>query len=264
MKVTFLGCGNMGGAIAHAISSIHELTVFDTDDDKAKALASETGAAAASDIESAIRASECIILAVKPQVLPSLYPVLRKYGTKKFISIAAGVPLEVLEREIGTKDIVRFMPNIAAKAKSAVTAVAAGKKCDGEFLNEAFSVAASFGSAFILDESLFPAFIGISGSAIAYIFEFIHALALGGTDQGISYAESVRIATDTMASAVALMKDSGKSPAELMTMVCSAKGTTIKGMKALHDGNFDATVMEAVIKASEKSQELERTAKERK
>ncbi|MGN0906631.1 MAG: pyrroline-5-carboxylate reductase family protein, partial [Bullifex sp.] len=66
MKVTFLGCGNMGGAISHAISSIHELTVFDTDHGKAEALAGETGAKAASDAEKAIEASECIVLAVKP------------------------------------------------------------------------------------------------------------------------------------------------------------------------------------------------------
>ena len=46
-------------------------------------------------------------------------------------------------------------------------------------------------------------------------------------------------------------------------MVCSAKGTTIKGMEALYEGNFDSTVMNAVIKASEKSQELEKAAKEK-
>ena len=95
------------------------------------------------------------------------------------------------------------------------------------------------------------------------MFEFIHALALGGTDQGISYPESVKIVTDTLSSAVALVKDSGKNPAELMTMVCSAKGTTIKGMEALYEGNFDSTVMNAVIRASEKSQELEKAAKEK-
>ena len=150
MKVSFLGCGNMGGAIAHAICRSHELTVFDTDGKKAALLAQETGAVPAETIESALEASECIVIAVKPQVLPSLYPILRRYGEKKYISIAAGVPLEVLTREIGTDDIVRFMPNIAAKAKAAVTAVASAGGCDEEFLKAAFSIAESFGSAFIL------------------------------------------------------------------------------------------------------------------
>ena len=44
MKISFLGCGNMGGAIAHAVSGFHEITVFDTDMDKAKSLASSIGA----------------------------------------------------------------------------------------------------------------------------------------------------------------------------------------------------------------------------
>ena len=259
IKIGFLGCGNMGGSIANAINNDYEVYVFDKDQAKAKAISNVTVFSSESEL---LEKSDIIILAVKPQILPSLYPLLSEFSTKKYISIAAGVPLEVLERKINCKNIVRFMPNIAAKSKAAVTAIAATENADKEFIQTAFDIATHFGSAFMLDENLFPAFIGISGSAIAYVFEFIHALAMGGTDQGISYNESVKIATDTLQSAVALLKDSKEKPVELMSKVCSAKGTTIKGMNELYSNGFDNAVIKAVISASEKSQELEKLAKE--
>ena len=48
-----------------------------------------------------------------------------------------------------------------------------------------------------------------------------------------------------------------------MSMVCSAKGTTIKGMNELYSNGFDNAVIKAVISASEKSKELEQIAKEK-
>lgn len=260
MKIGFLGCGNMGSSIALSLIGQYETLVFDTDIEKAKAI---TGAKVFSDVDEMLSQADIILIAVKPQILPSLYDLLSNYKNKKFISIAAGVPLEVLERKIGSSNIVRFMPNLAARSKNAVTAVAAAKQCDQDFLSIALDVANHFGSAFILDEALFPAFIGISGSAIAYVFEFVHALAMGGTDQGISYTQSVKIATDTLLSAASLLKESGKNPVELMSMVCSAKGTTIKGMNELYSNGFDNAVIKAVIIASEKSKELEQIAKEK-
>ncbi len=265
-KITFLGCGNMGAAIATALADKGNfaITLFDKDKDKADELASLINAKSSETAEEALKDASYILIAVKPQILPSLYPLLRKHNDKKIISIAAGVPLEVLEREIGAKDIVRFMPNIAAKCKRAVTAVAFKTDSSKEFEAEALEIASAFGSAFPLEENLFPAFIGISGSAIAYVFEFIHALAMGGCEAGIPYNQSVEIARDTLLSACALQEQSKENPVALMTKVCSAAGTTIKGMHALSAGAFDDTVINAVMEACKKSIELEKSAKERK
>jgi len=266
ITITFLGCGNMGSAIATALSKKgnYEISLYDAFPAVAKELAEKIGAKTCSSVQEAIMESEYLLLAVKPQVLPSLYPQLSAYPQKKILSIAAGVPLEVLMREIGSENIVRFMPNIAAKCQKAVTAIAYCPTCCESFKEEAYEIASSFGSAFPLNENLFPAFIGISGSAIAYVFEFLHALAMGGCEEGIPYNQAVEIARDTLLSACALQSESKENPIQLMTKVCSAAGTTIKGMHALSEGAFDATVMNAVKAASQKSIELEKTAKERK
>lgn len=256
VKVSFIGCGNMGFAIAKALSDTkdYEITLYSPNLSKTQAKADEIGAIATDSLSSALDSSSLIILAVKPQVLPSLYKELKCAKGKTFISIAAGIKLETLKENLGTDKVIRFMPNLAASEKASVTAYT---YLDNSLEEIANKVASSFGSAFYLPESQFSAFIGISGSAIAYVFSFIHALALGGTEAGIPYQTAVNIATDTLLSAVRLECSTKENPISLMSKVCSAGGTTIEGVHALEKGAFTSTVMNAVLAATNKNIKLE-------
>lgn len=258
MKIAIVGCGNMGSAIAASLSkdSSYEVFVYNRSKEKALSLQKEYNNITVLDKLEDATGFDIIMIAVKPQMLALLYENLSNLKAKMYISIAAGVNLKTLSENLKTDNVVRFMPNIAAKAKSSVTAVALGKGVKDESI--ALSIASSFGSAFILPEEQFAAFIGISGSAIAYVFEFIHYLALGGVKEGIPYNKSAEIAKDTLISASKLMDLTKKSAIELETMVCSASGTTIEGVKALQDGAFGSAVMNAVIKAAERNKELEK------
>ncbi|MCF6335465.1 MAG: pyrroline-5-carboxylate reductase, partial [Spirochaetales bacterium] len=174
-------------------------------------------------------------------------------------SIAAGKTIKYFEEKTGSTNIIRFMPNIAATVGKSIVAVAYGEKSDQEFRHEAMVIADSIGKALPLAESQMSAFTGLSGSGIAYVFSFIHALALGGTEQGIPYNESLEIAIQTVNGATALLSSGMKkeNPIELLTRVISAGGTTIAGVKALENGKLTSTVMEAVKKASARARELE-------
>ena len=261
MRISVIGCGNMGGAIASALAdSEWEVSVYDKAREKAEALQEAKGIAVLDSLEEA-SGSGAIIIAVKPQVLPSLYESLKEVETGLWISIAAGVPLSVLEDHIGTENVVRFMPNIGAKSRKSVTAIAAGNEVSMEQKELALSIASSFGSAYFIQESLFPAFIGISGSGIAFYFEMMHQMAMAGVKEGIPYPEALAIVRDTAISAAEVQKSQGENTIALETMVCSAAGTTIEGIKALQDGGFASAVMNAVENAAAKSVELEAKAR---
>jgi len=260
MKTGFIGCGNMGAAIASALcqDSRYEVSVYSTGKGASEFVKTHNNAFLRTSLEQLVENSDVIILAVKPQVLPSLYQSLRPYGeAKKWISLAAGVSLKTLSEQLRSANIVRFMPNVAAKIKSSVTAVAAGEKADKDFAEQAFEIASSFGSAFFLEEKLFSSFIGLSASAIAYIFQFIHALGLGGCKEGIAYAKAVEMACDTMKGAVDLIQKTGRNPVDLEASVCSAGGTTVEGVKVLEEAGFNGTVMDAVFAAAKKAREME-------
>ena len=155
------------------------------------------------------------------------------------------------------------MPNIAATVSESITAVSPGQNASKEFIKEAVKIAESIGKAIVLSESQMSAFTGLSGSGIAYVLSFIHALALGGTEQGIPYNQSLQIAIQTVNGATAILsKDSNKgkpeeNPISLLTKVTSAGGTTIAGVRALEEGRLTATVMDAVKRASNKATDLE-------
>lgn len=255
-----IGCGTMGSAIARSLEDT--ALVFDNDHEKALALASSK-LRVADSMEQLLTSCTAILIAVKPQVLPSLYPLFRAHdsSSKLWVSIAAGVPLSVLSEQLGTQKVVRFMPNIAAAQRAAVTAYAAHPGCPDADRAYAAKVAGSFGKAFPLDENQFSAFIGISGSAIAFMLQFCHALAMGGVLEGIPYQQALQIVNATMQSTIALLDNGASHPAALATSVCSAGGTTIEGMRTLMEEGFDGIVMKAVAATSGKSRILEEKAK---
>ncbi|NQT57792.1 MAG: pyrroline-5-carboxylate reductase [Bacteroidetes bacterium] len=261
-KIGFIGCGNMGSSMARAFSlSLDDLELFlyDTDTARSSQLASELKAKAETSLESLIMQTEITILAVKPQILPQIYPLLAKIKENhSYISIAAGVSINSLAKGLNTNQIIRFMPNIAASVSKAVTAIASSPEANELFVQEANSLALTCGTLFPLSEKLFPAFIGISGSAIAFFYQFLHAVALGGTKEGIPYAQSLAIASQTFSGAIELMVESGSSPQELITTVTSAAGTTIEGIAALENGGMNAAVMNAVTASSQRAKDLEK------
>jgi len=262
MKIGFLGCGNMGSAVALTLckSTDYEVFVYSHGRTAADFAKTHEKAVLCASVGELVSVSDIVVIAVKPQVLPSLYDRLKgcNSGSRKWISLAAGVSLETLTGRLGTPDVVRFMPNVAAKAGKSVTAIACAPGCDRGFAQTAYGIAKLFGSAFELEERLFGAFIGTSASAIAYMFQFIHALGLGGCREGLAYSKAVEMACDTMLGAVELVKSSGRNAVELEASVCSAGGTTVEGVRVLEEAGFNGIVMDAVSAAAQRAVELER------
>ena len=261
-RISIIGAGNMGGAFAEALSKHKDISlcIYDSCRPCADKIAGTKANVTVLDSMDQARGSDVVVIAVKPQVLPQIYDQLSALKPGFFISIAAGVTLEKLTKNLTSEKVVRFMPNIAAKIGHAVTAVAYSPALSSDERKMAMDIALSVGTAFELEESLFSAFIGISGSGIAYMFEMMHQMAMGGVRQGIPYPKALSIVADTMLSAANLQKETGKNAVELEAMVCSAKGTTIEGVAALTEGGFGAALINAVTAAARKSEELEKKA----
>ena len=180
-KLGIIGCGNMGGAIAQSLPD--GVVVYDSDQQKMEALTRFAGIEAASSLEDLLDRSQRVLLAVKPQILPSLYPMLRKHNSseKAWISIAAGVPLAVLAEELGSDQVVRFMPNIAASQKAAVTAYAAHPNCSTENLVSARKSLSLSDKLFIFKKSVLAH--RHRGSAIAFCCNSARRSAMGAREE---------------------------------------------------------------------------------
>ena len=176
-SVAIIGGGNMGGAIAHALSkdSSFKVSVYERTREKGEALKKECNISLLSSIPDAT-GSDVVIIALKPQNLPHLYDTLRSLKPGLYISICAGVDLGTLTKNLESEKVVRFMPNIGAKVGASVTAVAFGKEVEEDKRDLSMKIASSFGEAFPLEENLFSAFIGSNDNAIC-----LYVLNVAGT-----------------------------------------------------------------------------------
>lgn len=256
-----LGFGNMGEAFGAGLRRADpevSLIVYDPLPQRNAAAAEICNATPVSSPEELARAAGTILLAVKPQEIGQALsePAFRD-GKHRYISIAAGVSLQKLNELTGSGDLCRLMPNLAARQGQALVAAAFPDGTEESFRKEALGVAGAAGRALEIKEELMPAIIGLSGSGIAFVFSFIHALALAGTDEGIRYPDSLDAALQTLRGAVAALEDSGDHPEAMLSRVISPGGTTIRGVRALAEEGFTASVMHAVRESAARAREME-------
>ncbi len=259
MKYGFIGCGNMGGAIAKALSDrTRDILLADYDNGKAEALATALGCAVGTNEDAA--ACERLYLAVKPQMmkemLSGIAPILQ---AKKplLITMAAGLTMAQIEAMAGGDlPIIRIMPNTPASIGKGMILYCCNDKVDAATAESFVSDLAAAGIIEALDEKLIDAGSAVSGCGPAFMYQFIEALADGGVACGLPRDKAVRLAAATMVGAGELVLQSGKHPAALKDAVCSPGGSTIMGVKALEEGGLRAAGINAVLSAFNKSKEL--------
>ncbi|MFA5468519.1 MAG: NAD(P)-binding domain-containing protein, partial [Sphaerochaetaceae bacterium] len=140
--IGIIGCGVMGSAIVRAIAPTlkGKIYLYDIVSEVASNLAQETGGQIL-PLEALLKESTTIVLAVKPQVLGELYSLLYQAKGKQWISLAAGVSLETLVENLGSEEVIRIMPNIAASVGKSVTAIAPSKGASPLFVEETIALA---------------------------------------------------------------------------------------------------------------------------
>ena len=256
--IGLIGTGNIGSAIVRSLAprSLFTILLNDINQERSLALAEETGSRSVS-LDHLLSEADLLVLAVKPQVLPSLYGRLSQAKDKDWVSTAAGISLATLGKNLRSASVARIMPNIAASVGKSFTALAFSPQASESFRREAETLVSSFGQVFHLDENLFSAFTALSGSAIATVFQFLNGLALAGVREGFTYESALRIVSATCLSAVGVLEESGLHPEALVNQVCSPAGTAIESMVLLENRCFKGTLIDSVHAACLRSKELE-------
>ena len=255
MKYGFIGCGNMGSAIARALAAGNVNFAVSDRTGKAKALGYPYCAAT----EIAAQADR-VFLAVKPQmmgaVLKELSPILAEHKPL-LISMAAGLTMEKIDAMAGGGfPVIRIMPNTPVAVGKGMTLYCANGLVSQEMLEDFLRDMAPTGRMDALEEGLFDAAGTVTGCSPAYVYMFIEAMADGAVACGVPRARAMEYAAAALSGASELVLRSGRHPGELKDTVCSPGGSTIAGVKALEDGKFRGTVMGCIMAACRRNAEL--------
>jgi pyrroline-5-carboxylate reductase len=201
--------------------------------------------------------AQVLLLAIKPQILDRVVADLQQSNPAQLvISILAGVSIAQLERAFPDRSVIRAIPNTPATAGMGITAIVAGNSVQAQHLDIATQIFQAVGEVITVPESLMDAVTGLSSSGPAYIAIAIEALADGGVAVGLARPIADRLAIQTVLGTAGLLKDSNLHPAQLKDRVASAGGATIAGIVKLEQSGFRSALIQAVIAASQRSQEL--------
>ena len=262
MKIGFIGCGNMGGALARAVALGDGVSLYlaDHSEEKARGLAEELCATPCSNNEIA-ETCDYIFLGVKPNVIGSVAEGIRgSLSSNKdavIVTMAAGVGIASLEGILGAdRPIIRIMPNTPASvSRGMITWCKNGAVAENA--EKAFEALLS--PAGMLDkipESLIDAASAVAGCGPAFVYMFAEALADGGVKCGLPRDKAMTYAVQTLIGAAEMIRKTGKHPGQLKDEVCSPGGSTIEGVHTLEDGAFRSLAANAVISAYEKTKKL--------
>lgn len=267
MKLAVIGTGNMGQALLDGILKSGRLlpadiTVFDVDLEKARAISDRTGVVFAPSSADAVRQATHVLVVVKPQVftpaMSAFVGALRPDAV--LVVIAAGVRIERIRAMVGAGfGIARVMPNTPALVGAGVSAVCFDHVGTGD-RDAVVSLLETCGIVIPCDEKSLDILGALSSTGPAWAMLFIEAMADGGVLAGLPRDIAIRAAAATLAGSGRLVLETGLHPAVLKDQVCSPGGTTIEGIRALERGGFRSAVIEAVAAAVEKTAKMSRDA----
>ena len=263
-KIGFIGTGNMGSAMIGGIVGAQVLKaenvyIFDLNVAKVTELKNEYGVSVADSAKDLTDTCDWIVVAVKPNIYPIVLGDIKDMldASKVVVSIAAGVTIKQMEDVIGSdKPIIRTMPNTPALVREGMTAICPNEVVNDKEVEDLMTVFGGFGKAEKVKESLIDAVIGVSGSAPAYVFMFIEAMADAAVRGGMPRDKAYAFAAQTVMGSAKMVMETGMHPGALKDMVCSPGGTTIEAVRNLEKTGFRSAVIESMVACMDKSKKM--------
>lgn len=263
-KIAFIGSGNMGGAIIGGIISAglvpaSSVTASDPSEAARSHLNEKYGINVTSDNKAAAKEADIIFLAVKPNIYAPVSAEIKDSLSPSavVVTIAAGQTLEHMADMLGKKvKIVRAMPNTPALVGEGMAALCPNENVTDEEFRDIEAIFRSFGKCEKVPENLFDAVVGVSGSAPAYVYMFIEAMADAAVAEGLARDKAYTFAAQAVLGSAKMVLDTGRHPGDLKDMVCSPAGTTIRAVIELEKTGMRGAVMQAMQVCIDKSKEM--------
>ncbi len=180
--------------------------------------------------------ARAVVLAVKPQIAEQVMAGIRcAIGPQTLVlSVIAGISIKAMQNGLGTKRIVRTIPNTPAQIGKGVTGAYGGDGVsdDDNALTNALLAAAGT-VVWVPQENLIDAVTSVSGSGPAYVFLMAEAMAAAGVAQGLKPDVAMVLARNTIIGAAALMDVETLDASVLRQNVTSPNGTTAAALEVL-------------------------------
>ena len=274
MKISIIGGGNMGSALVQGFLRAKvwkptDILVCDIDRSKISSLGRKFKVRTTSRIKETLNFSSILILAIKPKDMESLLSKLHPHlpppsrgrmeeRGKLFITLAAGISTDFLEKRLGKISVIRVMPNICVAVGEGVCAYSLGRYTRPSDEKKFLSLFASLGETIKMKESSLNLITAISGSGPAYIFRIIEILISIAQKDGLSKKMASRIVSQTVFGSSKMVKELKEKPEILRAKVTSPGGTTAAALEVLEKNHLSEIFSNAIKSARKRAKKLGR------
>ncbi|AUH53020.1 pyrroline-5-carboxylate reductase [Chromobacterium sp. ATCC 53434] len=260
MQITFIGGGNMAGAIIGGLAAQggHRIHVVEHQQDKLDQLAADFGCSGGQALPERFSADDAVVLAVKPQQLRELCLALApRLNGALVVSIAAGIRLDALRRWLGSERIVRVMPNTPALVGKGMSGLYADAAVPAADRAAAETIMRATGQAvWLADEGGIDDITCVSGSGPAYVFYFIESMMEAAARAGFDEERARELVLATFDGAVELARQSPLPVATLRRNVMSKGGTTERAIARFEADGVKAAIVAGAMDCRERSIEM--------
>ncbi|MCL1933461.1 MAG: pyrroline-5-carboxylate reductase [Candidatus Azobacteroides sp.] len=264
MKLTIIGCGNMGSAMVRGfiqgnVFNPEDITVIDILQAPLDALKKDCPALnVATGNFNSVAKDDIILLAVKPWLVHDVITDIKfqmDYSRQLLISIAGNLSIDDLENSLvkypntGELPVIfRVIPNTAIAVRQSMTLISS-KRASSEQEELMLKIFSELGTAILLEENKLTAGTALTSCGIAYLFRYVRAATLAGIEMGFYPQQAQNMIVNTMLGAAELLKSTGHHPEAEIDKVATPGGITIKGLNELEANGFSDAIIKA-MKAS--------------
>jgi pyrroline-5-carboxylate reductase len=263
VKLGIVGTGNMGEAILKGlldnVLKTQDIICVDKSQESLDRIAKAYQVVCFAEM-SAIKDCEVVLLAVKPQNMDEVLPLMGKVISEKtlIISIAVGITSSFIVKNlrISKAAVVRAMPNTPALVGKGVTGIAKGEFATDAQLTIAKNLLESVGQVVVVNEDQIDVVAAASGSGPAYYFYVTELLIDAAVSHGLSRDVAQVLVENTFVGSSALFENSEDDVVELRRKVTSPKGTTQAAIEFLESKDLKSIWQNALGAAIKRAEEI--------
>ncbi len=262
LTIGFIGSGVMGEAMINGLLnqgtiSPDQIIAADPVEERCHELTARYAIRTTLENCEVARASDLLVLSVKPQVLDKVLPELHGpdgQSPKVVLSIIAGAHIQQIADGLGNPRVVRSMPNTPARIGQGITVWTAAHEVPDREREQAQAVLASLGQEVYVDnEDYLDMATALSGTGPAYVFMFMEAMIDAGVHLGFSRRIAEQLVIQTMRGSVEYAAASKEHPAALRNQVTSPGGTSAEAIYHLEKGGLRTVISRAIWAAYQRS-----------
>lgn len=272
INIGFIGAGNMGFAIMkgiaesdlcnetkmYATSRSIRLFAYDPNNEQIQRL-EKYGVTPCASEQEIMEKCRYVFLAVKPQIIEGVLETVAPYTTEEtvFVSIAAGITDEfIAKKTLPEAKVVLVMPNTPLLLGEGASALSRNDKVTDEEFEIVLNIFKTCGKAAVISKDKMKEIIPINGSSPAFIYLFAKGFIDYAASVGIDEAAAKELFCQSLIGSAKMITDSGNTIDELIRMVSSPGGTTLKGLDMLYEGKLTDTVKNCCESCTQRAYEL--------